>query len=122
MNTKQELICIRCPMGCHLEVTEKNNGGYIITGNQCKRGVDYGEKELTNPTRVLTSTVKIKHGFLNRLPVRTSDEISKGLLFETMKVINEVEIEAPVKVGEVVIPNILNTGVDIISSRNMSRR
>lgn len=109
-------------MGCHLEVIEKENGGYIITGNQCKRGAEYGEKELTNPTRVLTSTVKINDGFLKRLPVRTNDEMPKGLLFEAMKIINQVEIDAPVKVGEVVISNILDTGVDIVSSRSMKRR
>ena len=55
-----ELICIVCPKGCHLKVDEEN--GYRVTGNSCKRGEEYGKKELTNPTRVITSTVRVTGG------------------------------------------------------------
>jgi CxxC motif-containing protein len=109
-------------MGCHLEIEELDNGEYKITGNQCKRGIIYAQKELTNPTRVLPTTVKIKNGPLRRLPVRTNGAIPKGKIFEAMDIINKVEVEAPIKMGDVVVANILNTGIDVIASRTMEKR
>lgn len=120
---KREMICIVCPVGCHLEVIqdEKSESGYIVTGAACKRGEVYGVKELSNPTRVLTSTVKIKGSLIPRIPVRTSSDIPKGEIFNCMELINQVELQAPVKVGQVVIENIRNTGVNIIASRSMDK-
>lgn len=112
------LVCIVCPLGCRLTVT-KEDGEYKIEGNKCPRGDKYAVKELTNPTRTITSTVKIKGGILNRLPVKTSDEIPKGMIKECMEEINNVEVTAPVKVGDVLIKNVLDTGVDIVASRSM---
>ncbi|NLM03547.1 MAG: DUF1667 domain-containing protein [Clostridiales bacterium] len=117
----REMICIVCPVGCHLTVHEDTTAesGYRVEGNQCPRGAVYGVKEVTNPTRVVTSTVKIKNGLLPRLPVKTDGDIPKELIDECMKVINSVEVEAPIKVGDVIISNVLDTGVDIIASRSM---
>lgn len=117
---KYNLVCIGCPMGCRLSVTKSENGGWLVEGNQCIRGESYAVKELTNPTRVLTTTVKIKNSFLRRLPVRTSDAIPKNILFEAMDIINGAEVEAPIKVGDVIIENLLNTGINIIASRTVS--
>ncbi len=114
---KKELICIVCPMGCHLEVDIDND--YAVTGNQCKRGEVYGKKELTNPTRTITSTVRIKGGIYNRIPVKTDKEISKKSIFEVMKLLEGVELIAPVKVGDVVLENILDTDVNIVTTRSM---
>lgn len=118
---KKDIVCIVCPMGCRLTVEkdESNELGYIVSGNKCKRGEDYGIKEMTNPTRVITSTVKIKNGLLPRIPVKTDGAVPKELIFDCMKVINEVELVAPVKVGDVVIENILDTGINIVTSRSM---
>ena len=66
----KELICIVCPKGCHLKVDEEN--GYAVTGNSCPRGAEYGKKELVNPTRVITSTVKVEGGALRRVSVKTT--------------------------------------------------
>jgi CxxC motif-containing protein len=117
---ERKMICISCPIGCRLTVTEEN-GEYVITGNQCKRGEVYGKKEMTNPTRVVPTTVKIRGARLRRLPVKTHIPLAKPLIFEAMKLINEVEVEAPVKVGDVVIENILDTGVNIVATRSMER-
>lgn len=114
---KKELICIVCPMGCHLEVDVEN--GYSVTGNQCKRGIAYGMKELTNPTRTITSTVRIKGGIYNRLPVKTDKEISKKLIIQVMELLDDIVVESPVKVGKVLLENILDTDVNIVSSRSM---
>lgn len=118
---KKDMVCIVCPIGCRITVTKDDNNplGYNVTGNTCKRGVDYGIKELTNPTRVLTSTVKIKNAHLKRLPIKTNGAIPKEMNFECMRVINEVEVEAPIKVGDVIVKNILETGIDLVASRSM---
>lgn len=115
---KIEIICIVCPMGCHMEI-EKNKDEYTVTGNKCPRGKEYGVKELTNPTRVVTTTVKVKGGVLNRLPVKTKGSIPKGKIFECMKVIDDIEVQVPISTGDVVIKDILNTGVDLVATRNM---
>lgn len=121
MAKKHDIVCIVCPVGCRLEVTEPDtkDGEYTVTGNKCPRGEKYGKKELINPTRVLPTTVKINNGFLNRLPVRTNGEIPKGKIFEAMEVINNTVVEAPIKMGDVIIPDILGTGVDVVASRSM---
>ena len=118
MEKKYELICISCPVGCHLEVSEKENG-LFVKGNQCKKGEAYAICELKAPTRVLTTTVRINNGFLKRLPVRTNSALPKDKLFQAMEIINQVIVTAPIKVGELIVENILGTGVDIIASRSM---
>ena len=111
------LIYIVCPKGCHLAVDEDNN--YEVTGFGCARGVDYGKKELTNPTRVITSTVKIAGGIHKRLPVKTDKDIPKGMIQDAMKLLDSVELTAPVKVGDVVVPDICGTGAAWVASRDM---
>lgn len=113
---EKELICICCPMGCRLKVNLEENK---VEGNTCKRGAEYGINELRNPVRVVTSTVKIKGGMHKVLPVKTSGAIPKGLIFDCIKMINEVEVEAPVKIGQVIIKDILGTGIDVVASRSM---
>lgn len=117
----KNMTCIVCPLGCELKVTKDDLSqvGYIVEGNKCFRGVDYGIKEMTYPTRVLTTTVIIWNASVKRLPVRTSGAIPKYLIKEAMKLINNVEVKAPVRAGQIIINNILDTGVDIIASRSM---
>jgi len=116
----KSLICIRCPIGCNLEVTIDNNN-ITVTGNQCKRGENYAKTEITNPTRILTSTVKVSNGELKRLPVRTKESIPKDKIFEAMSIINKVTVEAPIKVGDIIIKNILDTNIDVIATRSISK-
>lgn len=112
----KELICISCPMGCHLKVDVDNK---TVTGNTCKRGEIYGLNEVTNPVRVVTSTIKVNGGELPVVPVKTAGAIPKKLNFECMKVINETTVNAPVKMGEVLIKDVLGTGIDVVASRNI---
>lgn len=123
MMEKKEMICIVCPVGCHIEVVEdKNNeSGYTVSGATCKRGEIYGVKELSNPTRIVTSTVKINSESTPRLPVRTDREIPKDKIFDCMKIINEIELELPVKIGQIITKDILGLDVNIISSRSISK-
>ena len=113
----KNLICIVCPKGCHLQVDEDN--GYAVTGNSCPRGAEYGKTELLHPTRVLTSTVRVEGGLHRRLPVKTAAPIPKELMFEAMEALNRVTLTAPVTVGQVVISNLLGTGVDVVATRDM---
>lgn len=117
---KTEKICIRCPIGCRLIITEDKTSpyGYLVKGNTCNRGEDYAIKEMTNPSRTVTSTVKIKDSSLSRLPVKTKGEIPKDKIFECMKIINSIEVSAPIKNGDIVVKNVLNTNVDIVATRS----
>lgn len=113
----RQLICIGCPRGCHLQVNEENN--YEVTGNSCNIGAEYGRNELINPTRTLTTTVRLINSTHHSLPVRSEKPIPKKLLFEAMNVLNGWEVKAPVKCGDVVYTNILDTGIDIIATRDL---
>lgn len=114
---KKSLICIVCPMGCHLEIDVEND--YAVTGNQCKRGIEYGKKELTNPTRTITSTVKITGGIYNRLPVKTDCEIPKNRIFDIMNELNSVVVSSPIQMGDVIIKQVCGTDANIIATRSM---
>ena len=111
----KEFICIVCPRGCHLKVDDNMN----VSGNTCPRGKVYALNEITNPTRMITSTVAIESEELKRLPVMTSMPIPKGKIFEVMEEINKVRIKAPVKIGDVIIKNVLGLDSDIIATRNI---
>lgn len=116
----KNLVCIMCPKGCRLKVDEKN--GYSVTGNACSRGAEYGKKELINPERLITSTVKIKGASYSRCPVKTDRDIPKPLIFKAMELINAAEVSAPVRRGEIVIFNILGTGANVIITKDMGER
>ncbi len=116
---KHNLICINCPMGCRLEVVSTEKGGWLIEGNQCKRGISYAQKELTAPTRTLTTTIKVDDNPLRRLPVKSSDGLPKEKLFEAMNLINQIIIKTPIAVGDIILENILDTGVNIVSTRDL---
>ena len=113
----KELICITCPRGCHLVVDENMN----VTGNTCPRGAIYAKNELTHPVRTLTSTVAINSELFNVVPVKSKEPLPKELIIKAMEILNEVVINAPVKIGDVVVNNILDTGIDIVATRNICK-
>lgn len=112
----KELICICCPKGCHLKVNIEANK---VSGNTCVRGIEYGINEVTNPVRVITSTVRVRNGEAKLVPAKTSKAIPKELNFKCMREINKAIIEAPIKVGDIIIKDVLNTGIDIIATKNI---
>ncbi|MEG1777792.1 MAG: DUF1667 domain-containing protein [Angelakisella sp.] len=111
------VICIVCPKGCHLSVDEQN--GYAVTGFGCERGKEYGKKELVNPTRVITSTVKLTGGIHPRCPVKTNGDIPKGDIPAAMAMLDKLEFKSPIHVGDVVAKDICGTGVDWVATRTM---
>ena len=116
----RELICVSCPIGCALSVELDENGNVLsVSGNTCKRGEKYAVDECTNPVRMLTSTIKVNGGSLPVVPVKTSAPIPKGMMFDCMKAINKAIIEAPVRMGDILIKNVCDTGVDIIATNEV---
>lgn len=116
----KELNCINCPMGCLLTVTLEDGAITQVTGNTCPRGEKYAHQELTDPRRMLTSTVKVAGGALPLLPVVSADTLPKGKILECAAALRAVTVTAPVKAGAVVAENILGLGVDIVASRDMA--
>lgn len=118
---KKNMTCIICPIGCQLTVVPKDDDTFEVTGNTCKRGPEYAYAEMTNPTRVIPTTVVIKNAMLPRLPVKTAQPIPKGQIFDAMAAINQVVVEAPIKTGDVVLKNLLGLGIDVVSTRTMNK-
>ena len=111
----KELTCIICPMGCSLCVNEEN-GTYHVTGNTCPRGEVYAKAELTNPVRTLTTSATGENGEI--ISVKSDNPIPKGLLLDAVKEIAKIKITTPVKVGDIILTNILDTGVNIIATKS----
>jgi len=110
-----DLICIVCPNGCHLHVDDDFN----VTGNRCPRGAVYAKQEVTNPTRVVTSTVRIDSKVLKVLPVKTKAPVSKKKIFDVMAVINKTSVKVPVHIGDVLVKDIAGTGADLVATRDI---
>ena len=113
----KELICITCPRGCHLQVDDNLN----VTGNMCPRGALYAKAELTHPTRMVTSSVWVESKIESRLPVKTKEPIPKELIFPVMEEIEKITVKAPIIIGDVIIKDVLGTGVDIVATKNIER-
>ena len=111
----KELTCIVCPRGCRLTIDDDLN----VTGNSCPRGAIYAKDELTNPKRMITSIVRVNNRENCVASVKTSTSIPKGMIFEVMEEINKVRVDATVSIGDVAIKNVLNTGADIIITKNV---
>lgn len=117
---ERELVCISCPIGCRLTAYLDEDGKVIeVKDNMCKRGKTYAEKELTNPTRIVVSTVKVEGGRVPLVSVKTETDIPKGKIFDIMNEINNTKVKAPVKLGDIIIENVSNTGVNVIVTKSI---
>ena len=112
----EEIICIVCPLGCNITVEDDKK----VRGNNCERGKEYALKEISNPTRILTTTVKVIRSSTKRLPVKTDGEIPKEKIFKAMDVINKIYVTPPIEMGNVIIKNILDTKVNIVACKSIS--
>ena len=113
---KRELICIQCPMGCPLTVTIDGER-VTVEGNTCPRGAVYGEKEVTHPTRTVTSTVVVEGGEIPRVSVKTQSDIPKEKIFDVMSEIKQARASSPIAVGDVIIANAAGTGVAVVATK-----
>ena len=110
------LTCIGCPMGCMLEVKMENGEVTSVSGNTCKRGDTYARKEVTNPTRIVTTTVKLDDGTV--VSCKTKEDIPKGKIFECLAQIKGMVVAAPVVIGQVIVEDVAGTGVSIVATSN----
>ena len=113
---KRELTCIGCPMGCSVTVTLDGSEIKDISGYTCPRGKSYAENEVTNPTRTVTSTIRVVGGRSERVACKTSSDIPKDRIFDVMREINAAEVQAPVVIGEILIRDVAGTGADVIAT------
>ena len=115
----KELICIGCPMGCPLTVEMEENQVLSVSGNTCKRGDIYARKVVTNPTRIVTSTVRVTGSDRARMiSVKTKEDIPKDKIFDCIAAIKDLVVEAPVEIGDVIVHDICGTGVDLVATRS----
>ena len=115
---EKKLVCIVCPMGCRLKISGTADD-LIVSGNKCPKGVAYARDEITNPVRMICSTVKIKGGIHNVVPVKTDKAIPNKYKLEVVKAINNIELTSPIKMGDIIIPDLFGTGVNIVATRDM---
>lgn len=121
MKNRHSFVCINCPLSCSLELTEENGEVLEVTGNDCKVGARYAEEEFRDPRRVMTTTVAVRDGTLPLLPVRTDRAIPKRLVADAVMALAGMVVEAPISGGQIVYPDIVDTGVDVIASRDLAR-
>ena len=116
---KRNLTCIGCPMGCLITVEMENGEVLTVTGNTCKRGDDYARKEVTHPMRIVTSSVHVTGGTIPMVSVKTAQDIPKEKIMDIMASIEHVTVNAPVKIGDVIVKNAADTGVDVIATKEI---
>ncbi len=115
--TKRQIICTCCPMGCHMEVTLEDGKVTDVVGNTCKRGAAYAVDECTNPKRTLTTTVKTDKG--HPLSVKTAEAVPFGKLFEAMRALAAVTVKTPVHIGDTVVADLCETGIAVVATKNL---
>jgi CxxC motif-containing protein len=119
---EREVICIVCPKGCRGKVGIDEKGEVKeFSGYECKEGSGYVEAEIKEPTRILTATMIVESTIREVLPVRVSKAIPKDTVKACMSVIAKARLKLPIKVGQVIIANILDTGADVIATMDLER-
>ena len=114
-----ELTCIGCPLGCALSVEKDGDEVVSVSGNTCPRGDAYARKEVTNPTRIVTSSVNVEGGVSKTVSCKTASDIPKGMIFDIVNALKDVRVCAPVKIGDVLVENVAGTGVDIVATKDV---
>ena len=113
----KKLTCIECPKGCTLSVDIENCRVVKVSDNECPKGEEYALSEIEHPMRTLTATVLAEGLPLKMVPVRTDKPIPKSMIMDAMAEIRKVVLRQPVRTGDIVIRNILNSGANLIATR-----
>jgi len=114
---QRELTCITCPIGCRLSVEIDDEIIKNVRGNKCARGITYAESECLNPKRVLTAAIKLSDGRM--LSVKTKSPIPKGKIHTAVKKIYESKVRPPINIGDVIVEDIIGTGVDVVATKRL---
>jgi len=117
---EENIVCIGCPLGCRTTLRIAHHGNVVkITGYKCKEGRQYVLEEHSNPVRILTATIRTEKSSRPLLPVRTSRPILKSKLKEATLALARLKAKPPVKMGEVILPNLLNSGIDVVATDDL---
>lgn len=116
---EKTLTCIGCPLGCTLQVEMEGSQVAQVTGNTCPRGEAYAKKELTHPTRILTTTLPVEGGALPMVSVKTAGEVPKEAVFDCVKALRGLTAQAPITIGQRLVENLAGTGVDVIATKSV---
>ena len=117
---EQTITCINCPVGCRMTVSLSDTGEFLsVTGNTCPRGAKYAQQECTLPERMITAVIPVA-GSETPLSVKTASPVPKKLISSVIDELARVQVSLPVTIGQIVLPDVLNTGVDIITTRSLS--
>jgi CxxC motif-containing protein len=117
MSEEIKIICVACPKGCRLRINQ--DGATLVVSEQgCKRGEQYAVQEMTDPRRMVASTVRMQNGAHPLMPVYTSAPIPKGKIKPLLEELRKMTLSAPVKMGQVVLKDIFATGIDVLASRD----
>lgn len=119
MSEIKKLTCINCPLGCSLSVEMDGDNVISVSGNNCMRGDVYARNEVVAPVRVVTSSVKVSGGKTAVVSVKTKEPIPKGKIFDCVVAMKDVVVSAPVSIGDVLLTNIADTGVDLVATANV---
>ncbi len=113
MNT---VTCVICPKGC--VITRQADGSFV--GNKCERGIGYAVSELTNPVRMVTSTVKISGAKYPRVSVKSSAPFPKDKMREAVKLLDGICLKSPVKIGDIAMADVLgHKDLNFVVTRNL---
>ncbi len=118
---KKEFTCICCPLGCQITVIEEN-GQCLIQGNNCPKGEKYVKDEMTHPTRMVTSMVPVTDGEIPVVSVKTKEAIPKNKIKDCIEALKNVRVDAPIKIGDMIIENVCGTGVSIVATKNVEKK
>jgi CxxC motif-containing protein len=117
----QEMVCINCPLGCRMELEIEDGEIKAVQHNSCKRGIEYAQQEFYDPRRMVTATAAITGGAMNRVPVRTTEPIPINHINGVLQAIYTLNLFAPLKIETAVIKNFADTGIDVITTRNIPK-
>lgn len=112
-----KMICINCPKGCEMDVAVEGDK-VTVTGHACPRGEAYAKAEVTSPTRMVTGLVRVA-GMRKPLPVKTRSAVPKAKIDAVLFALHQATVQLPVKIGDVIIPNVADTGIDVVATANM---
>ena len=116
---KKTIVCTVCPNGCEIEAEYTCREDIKITGNKCNRGIAYCTDECFDPRRTFTSSVRISGAGRRMLPVRTTEPVPKALLMRCAEEVHKITVKAPVKRNQIISPNFLETGADLIAAMSL---
>lgn len=117
----KKVVCNKCKEYCVIDINNEYEKIEFL-GNKCLQGIEFAQNDLESPKNVLTTLVRIKGADINVVSVKSDKPIDKRLFIKCSRALSRINVGAPIKIGDIVCKNLLNLGVDIICTKNVSKR